>query len=75
MANVTVSVLDVLKKEMDSCSIINWSEVARRAFSSQIEDLKLLKKLTSKSKATDDDIDELSKKIKHGILKRHKLIS
>ena len=39
-----------------------------------LESLRLLKKLTSKSNATDEDIEELSKKIKHGIAKRHGLV-
>ncbi|HIH20357.1 TPA: hypothetical protein HA244_03760 [Candidatus Micrarchaeota archaeon] len=74
MANVTVSVSDDLKAKMDKHSIINWSEVARNAFFEQVEELELLQKITSKSTATEKDIDEISKKIRHGILKRHRLI-
>ena len=39
-----------------------------------LKSLRLLKKLTSKSKATDKDIEELSKKIKRGIAERHGLV-
>ena len=73
MVNVTVSVPEDLKRKMDEAALINWSEVARRAFREQIEDLELLKKITAKSKATDSDIEQLSKKIKHGIATRHGL--
>lgn len=37
----------------------------------QLKRLEALKAITAKSKATDKDVEELSKKIKKGILKRH----
>lgn len=73
MPNVTVFVSDDLKKEMDENSLINWSEVARRAFTQQLRDLKLLEEITSKSKATDKDVEELSLKVKKGVAKRYGL--
>lgn len=71
MVNITVAVPEDMKKEMDSFAIINWSEVARRAFSEQLNQLHLLKKLTKASKASEADVEELSKKIKKAVLKRH----
>lgn len=71
MVNITVAVPEDMKKEMDSFAIINWSEVARRAFSEQLSQLHLLKKLTKTSKASEADVEELSKKIKKAVLKRH----
>ncbi len=71
MVNVTVSVPIDMKNKMDEFAIINWSEVAREAFADQIAKLELLKSLTSKSKATDKDIKEISDKIKAAVWKRH----
>jgi metal-responsive CopG/Arc/MetJ family transcriptional regulator len=72
MSNVTVSVPDNLKKKMDSFATINWSEVARQAFSAELKKLELLEEITSHSKATDQDIDELARKIKKSIAQKHK---
>ncbi len=73
MPNVTVFVSDDLKREMDENPVINWSEVARRAFAQQLRDLKLLEEITSKSKATDKDVEELSKLVKRGVAKKYHL--
>ncbi len=71
MGSVTVSVPDDLKKKMNEHSVINWSAVARQAFEEQITKLELVNSIVSKSKATEKDVEELSKKIKHGIWQRH----
>ena len=73
MVNVTVSVPEGMKKKMDEFAVINWSEVAREAFAEQISKMELLKALTSKSKATDKDVNELTKKIKAEVWKRHEM--
>lgn len=71
MVNVTVSVPEEMKKKMDKFAVINWSEVAREAFAEQISKMELLKALTSKSKATDKEVEMLAKKIKTKVWKRH----
>ncbi len=71
MVNVTVSVPTDMKKKMDEFGIINWSEVARKAFAEQLNQLELLKSLTAKSTATEKDVEILSAKIKNAVLKRH----
>lgn len=71
MVNVTVSVSMDMKKKMEEFGIINWSEVARKAFAEQLSQLELLKALTTKSKASDKDVEDLSAKIKAAVLKRH----
>lgn len=71
MVNVTVSVPTEMKRKMEEFAIINWSEVAREAFAEQIAKLELLKNLTYKSKATDRDIQEISRKIKMSVRQRH----
>lgn len=71
MGSVTVSVPDDLKKKMEEHAVINWSAVARQAFEEQITKLELVNAIVSKSKANEKDVEELSKKIKHGIWQRH----
>ena len=71
MASVSVSVPEEMKEKLDRFDTVNWSAVARKAFESQLSKLELMDRLTSKSKATDKDIEELSDKIKEGIAKRH----
>ena len=73
MANMTLSIPDELHKKMKKMSDIRWSEIARRAIEQRIDDLEVMNKITSKSKFTKKDIEELSEKIKSGISKRHGL--
>ena len=53
---------------------IKWSEIARRAIEERINDLEVMNRIASKSKLTKKDVDEISRKIKRGIAKRHGLI-
>ncbi|MFH0737811.1 MAG: hypothetical protein V1827_04490 [Candidatus Micrarchaeota archaeon] len=71
MVNVTVSVSLEMKKKMERFAVINWSEVAREAFAEQISKMELLKALTSKSTATDKDVEEIAAKVKAAVWKRH----
>lgn len=71
MAVVSVSVPKEMKQKMDQLELMNWSAIARKAFAEQLAKLELMDKLTANSKATDKDIEELSKKIKAGIARRH----
>jgi len=71
MATMTLAVPDELKEEMDKMKIINWSAVAREAFQEKIQKLRLLESLTKNSKLTEEDVEELSAKIKRGIAKAH----
>jgi len=70
MANITVSVNDDLKDMMDKHPEINWSEVARQSFKEKLEDLELMDKLTSKSELTEEDVEEISKKIDGKVAER-----
>lgn len=64
MANITLSIPDELQKRMKKLSEIRWSEIARRAIEQRIDDLEEMNRIASKSKLTQEDVDELSKKIK-----------
>lgn len=64
MPNMTLSIPEELHRKMKNMSEVRWSEIARRAIEQRMNDLESLNKLASKSKITDRDIDEISKKIK-----------
>jgi len=49
---------------------INWSEIARRAISTQAKKIQLMEKLVENSSFNEEDIEELDNKIKAGLLKR-----
>jgi predicted CopG family antitoxin len=64
MVNMTLSISEELYKKMKQMSEIKWSEIARRAIEQRINDLETLNRLASKSKLSDKDVEEISKKIK-----------
>ncbi len=74
MANMTLSIPDDLHKKMKKLSDIKWSEVARKAIEQRINDMEAIEKIASKSKLTQKDADEISKKIKEGIARKHRLL-
>jgi predicted CopG family antitoxin len=70
MGNITLSLPDDLHERMKRMSDIKWSEVARRAIEQKVNDLETLNKLASKSRLSDKDIEEISKKIKSSAANR-----
>ncbi|HLD63177.1 MAG TPA: hypothetical protein VI875_04905 [Candidatus Norongarragalinales archaeon] len=71
LVNVTISVPSDLKDLLDKHPEINWSEVARQALFEKARQLEFLDKLTSSSKASDKDVNDLAKLIKKGIADWH----
>jgi len=75
MASIMASLPDSLKAEIKRFSWVNWSEVAREAFIVKIKRLEALEKfekLLDKSKFTEKDALELSRKVKEERLKQLK---
>ena len=70
MGNITLSLPEEVQKEMKKFSEIKWSEVARKAIISRLETLKMAEKIVHKSKLTQKDVEEFSKKIKSLATKR-----
>ena len=70
MANITLSVPDNIHKKMKHFSEIKWSEVARKAIIEKLEIMVLAEKLAQKSKLTEQDVKQFSKKIKSSASKR-----
>lgn len=70
MANITLSVPDDLHRRMKKFSEVKWSEVARKAIEKKVRDLEMLDKLTSKSKLTKKDVQEISDRINKNLAKK-----
>jgi len=70
MANITLSIPESVHRDMKSFSEVRWSEVARKAITERIETLKMADKLAAKSKLTQEDVEEFSRKIKSSASKR-----
>ena len=66
MKAITVSVPDELKSKMDETDFINWSSIARRAFSETLKDvmkLELLRKIREISEISEDDKREIKESL------------
>ena len=72
MATISVSVPDDLRTRIIELEEINWSAVARKAFSEKIKQIDFLKKITNKSKLTEKDVEEISTNINKNMAKRFK---
>jgi len=70
MPNVTVSVDDSLKAQMDNHPEINWSEVARQAIREKIHDLEVMEQLVEGSELTQEDVEELAAQIDRSATKQ-----
>lgn len=71
MVNITLSVSEELKKEMDKSPEMNWSEIARAAIKTKIAQVSILKTITAKSKLTEKDALELGRKINKSLHERY----
>lgn len=74
MTNMTLSIPEELYKIMKKHSEIKWSEVARQAMWTQARKIELMDKLLVKSELTEKDADNIGRKIKHEIAKKHGLV-
>ena len=70
MGNITLSLPDEIQKDMKQFNEIRWSEVARKAIIAKLETLKMAEKIANKSRLTEKDVKEFSKKIKSLVTKR-----
>ena len=62
--NLTLSIPDELHEKIRGFSELRWSEIARKAIEQRINDMEIIERIASKSKLTQKDADEISKKIK-----------
>lgn len=74
MVNMTIAVPNELHALMKKHADIKWSEVARKALWDRARHIDVLERIAAKSKLTEKDVDELSRKIKRDIAKQHGLL-
>jgi len=75
MPNLTLSVTEDLKHNLDSLPEINWSESVRRFLAEKVKRALLLKrldKLLENSELTEEDCLKLGDKLKERVWERHK---
>ena len=75
MPNITLSIPEELKKELDSLPELNISEAVRNFLSEKIKRALLLKKLDKmleNSELTEEDCLKIGNKIKEGMWKKYK---
>ncbi|HLC63647.1 MAG TPA: hypothetical protein VJJ21_05010 [Candidatus Nanoarchaeia archaeon] len=70
MPNMTLSVPEILHKEMLKHSEIKWSNVARQAFEKRVKELHWIDKVLDKSELTEEDAERIGHKLKHEMRKR-----
>lgn len=68
---MTLAIPDDLKARMDAFPEMNWSAVARTAFSKKIEDLDFLRKFKENSTMTEEDAIRLGKELNKNLAKRY----
>jgi len=72
MGTITLSVPEKLKEKMSKTDWINWSSVARHAFSETLQDidaLQLMKKIREISEIRDDDAREVRESVAKEVVK------
>ena len=72
MANITLSIPEDLKKEMENFPEINWSEVARDSIKKKIAQLTFLKGFQMDSDITPEEALKLGQEVNQLLVKRYK---
>ncbi len=72
MTNLTLSIPEELKKEMEKFSEINWSKVARDSIKKKIAQLSFLKGFRMDSDITPDEALKLGKEVNQLWVKHYK---
>jgi hypothetical protein len=75
MPNITLSIPDELKKQIDELPELNLSESMRQFLADKVKRALLLKKLDKmleNSELTEEDCLRLGRKVKEGMWKRYK---
>ncbi len=72
MTNITLSIPEDLKREMEKFPEINWSEVARDSIKKKIAQLTFLKGFKMDSDISVDDALKLGQEVNQLLVKRYK---
>lgn len=60
MPTLTLAIPEEMKRQMESCPEINWSEVARESIRERLGQLQLFKAIVGKSKLTEKEAEKLA---------------
>ena len=74
MVNITLAIPDSLKEKLQKHKEVNWSAVTRRALEEHLNRIEMVEAIAQKSKLTQKDADELARKVKKEMARRHGLI-
>ena len=69
MVNITLAIPEDLKQELQRHKEVNWSAVMRRALHEHLRKIEIAEAIAQKSKLTQKDADEISRKIKASMAK------
>lgn len=70
MGTLSVSVPDELREKMDRLDEVNWSAIARKAFEEKLKEIEILKMVSKKSKLTEKDAKEISRRINESMAEK-----
>jgi hypothetical protein len=71
MASVILEIPKELKKKMESFQGLNWSAIARQAFTQKLRDLEFLGELKAESKLTEEDALVLGRRVNSAVAKKY----
>ncbi len=74
MVNITITIPDELKKQLQQHPEVNWSAVLRKAMQEHLSKLAIAETIAQKSKLTGVDAEEIGNMIKKEMAKRHGLL-
>ena len=71
MVSITLSVPEMIKKEMDKFPEINWSAIAREAIKQRLLMLEKFRAFTKESNFTDEDSVNLGRKVNKAVARKY----
>jgi hypothetical protein len=70
MAEIVVKIPEELKREMGEFPEVEWQTVAKKLLEEELERMRELKTIVSKSKLTEKDVEELSAEVDESLARR-----
>ena len=71
MRSVCIKIPEAIADNMDKHDIINWDETISKELTFITSEREIVENILEKSTLTDDDVNEIDKKIKKGLFERH----
>ena len=71
MVKITLEVPDKMAFMKEKISSIEWSYIATKILQERLREIIRYNEIISKSKATEEDVDELTDEIKEAVWKHH----